>query len=193
MRVYSCPCLMMALYKVATCNMFWALKVFSAINRKAADDNIARRMRIACRQTKAAETRLQYVICFFWPTSPHWAMASSFTRFLVHTLRRTTLGRTPLDVWSARRRDLYLTTHKDHNRQTSIGLSGQGISPRRGLYLTTHNTHDRQASISLLWTSDQSVAETSTWQHNTHNRQTSMSPLGFEPTISASERPQTYA
>ena len=45
----------------------------------------------------------------------------------------------PLDEWSARRRDLYLTTH------------------------------------------------------NTHNRQTSMPPVGFEPTISAGERPQTYA
>jgi len=29
--------------------------------------------------------------------------------------------------------------------------------------------------------------------HNAHNRQTSMSPVGFEPTISAGERPQTYA
>jgi hypothetical protein len=29
--------------------------------------------------------------------------------------------------------------------------------------------------------------------HNTHNRQTSMSPSGFQPTISAGERPQTYA
>jgi hypothetical protein len=37
--------------------------------------------------------------------------ASSFTRFLDHTQRRTTVGSTPLDQWSARRRDLYLTTH----------------------------------------------------------------------------------
>jgi len=28
---------------------------------------------------------------------------------------------------------------------------------------------------------------------NTHNRQTSMLPVGFERTISAGERPQTYA
>jgi hypothetical protein len=55
-----------------------------------------------------------------------------------HTQRRTTVGRPPLDEWSARRRDLYLTTH------------------------------------------------------NTHNRQTSVPPLGFEPTISAGERPQTH-
>jgi hypothetical protein len=66
-----------------------------------------------------------------WP--PHsWG-------FLDHTQRRTTVGRTPLDEWSARRRDLYLTTH------------------------------------------------------NTHNRQISMPPVRFEPTISAGERPQTYA
>ena len=60
-------------------------------------------------------------------------------RFLYHTQRRATVGRTPLDELSARRRDLYLTTH------------------------------------------------------NTHNRQTSMPPVGFEPTISAGERPQNYA
>jgi hypothetical protein len=66
-----------------------------------------------------------------WP--PHcWG-------FLDHTQRRTTVGRTPLDEWLARRRDLYLATH------------------------------------------------------NTHNRQISMHPVGFEPMISAGERPQTYA
>jgi len=73
--------------------------------------------------------------CFLWRCGPTRAMASSFLRFLDHTQRRITVGRTPLDDWSARRRDLYLTTH------------------------------------------------------NTHNRKTSMPPVGFEPTISASERP----
>ena len=29
--------------------------------------------------------------------------------------------------------------------------------------------------------------------HNTHKRQTSMPAVGFEPTISTGERPQTYA
>jgi hypothetical protein len=47
-------------------------------------------------------------------------MSSSFTRFLDHTQRRITVCRTPLDEWSARRRDLYLTTHNTHNRQTSV-------------------------------------------------------------------------
>jgi hypothetical protein len=51
---------------------------------------------------------------------PQRTMASSFTRFLDHTQRRTTVGRTPLDEWSDRRRDLYLTTHNTHNTQTSI-------------------------------------------------------------------------
>jgi hypothetical protein len=76
---------------------------------------------------------------FFGLDSPQWVMASSFTSFLDHTQRRTRVGRTPLDKWSARRRDLYLTTHNNHNRQTSI------------------------------------------------------TPMGFELTISADERPQTYA
>ena len=76
---------------------------------------------------------------FFWRNSPRWARASSFTKFLDHTRRRTTIGSTPLDEWSASRRDLYMTTH------------------------------------------------------DTHTRQTSMPPVVFEPTISAGERPQTYA
>ena len=79
------------------------------------------------------------VVVFFWRDSRQRAMAYSFLRFLDHTQRRTTVGRTPLDEWSARRRDLYLTTQ------------------------------------------------------NTHNRQTSMPPAGFEPTVSAGDRPQTYA
>jgi hypothetical protein len=47
-------------------------------------------------------------------------MASSFTRFLDHTQRHTTVSRTPLDKWSAHRRDIYLTTHNTYNRKTSM-------------------------------------------------------------------------
>jgi hypothetical protein len=43
-------------------------------------------------------------------TAPQWARAFSFVRFLDHTQWRITVGRTPLDEWSARRRDLNLTT-----------------------------------------------------------------------------------
>ena len=50
----------------------------------------------------------------FWRNSPQWARASSFTRLLDRTQRRTTVGRTPLDEWSARRRDLCLTTQHSH-------------------------------------------------------------------------------
>jgi len=81
---------------------------------------------------------LHGIFFLLWRCDPTRVMASSFLRFLDHTQRRNTVGRTPLDEWSARRKDLYLTTH------------------------------------------------------NTHNRQTSMPWVGFEPTISAGERPQTY-
>jgi hypothetical protein len=40
--------------------------------------------------------------------------------FAFTLIGHTTLGRTPLDEWSARRRDLYLTTHNSHNRQISM-------------------------------------------------------------------------
>ena len=57
-----------------------------------------------------------------WRCGPTRAMASSFLRFLDHTQRRITVGRTSLDEWSARRRDL--TTHNTHNRQTSMPPMG---------------------------------------------------------------------
>ena len=57
-------------------------------------------------------------------TALYRALASSRTRLLDHTQRRATVGRTPLDEWSIRRRDLYLTTHNTHNRQTSMPQVG---------------------------------------------------------------------
>jgi len=60
------------------------------------------------------------IFFFLWHWGPTQAMASSLLRFLDHTQRRTTVGSTPLDEWSARHRDLYLTSHNTHNRQTSM-------------------------------------------------------------------------
>ena len=54
-------------------------------------------------------------------------MERLFLMFLDHTQRCTTVGRTPLDERSARRRDLYLTTHDTHNRQ--ISMPPVGIEP----------------------------------------------------------------
>ena len=63
----------------------------------------------------------------FWLNSPQSGRAS-FTRFLDHTQRRTTVGRTPLDDWSARRTDIYLTTHNSHQQQTSV--HSEGLEPK---------------------------------------------------------------
>ena len=40
------------------------------------------------------------------------------------TLRHITIDKTPLDEWSARLRELYLTTHKNHNPQISMSPAG---------------------------------------------------------------------
>jgi hypothetical protein len=48
---------------------------------------------------------------------------SRFTRFLDHTQRRPTVGKTPLDEWSARHRDLY-PDNTQHTRQTNINAPG---------------------------------------------------------------------
>ena len=71
----------------------------------------------ACLQVEGKHLQpLIDIYIFLWLCYPMRAIASSFLRFLGHTQRRTTVGRTPLDEWSARRRDLYLTTHNTHNK-----------------------------------------------------------------------------
>ena len=77
---------------------------------------------------------IKYLLTLRWLMS-YIYIEHPFLLFLDYTQRRSTVGRTPVDEWWARRRDLYLTTH------------------------------------------------------DTHNRQISMPPVGFEPTISAGERP----
>ena len=54
--------------------------------------------------------------------------ASLFLRLHDHTQGHITVGRTPLDEWSARRRDLYLT-NTQHSKQTNIHAPG-GIRTR---------------------------------------------------------------
>jgi len=66
-------------------------------------------------------SRLSFV---FGATAPERDRASSFLRFIDHTQRRSAVGRTPLDEWSARRKELYLTTQNNHNRQASISPVG---------------------------------------------------------------------
>ena len=54
---------------------------------------------------------------------------------------------------------------------------------------------DTPQLVGILWTRDRSVAETSTGQHMTFitDIHAPHPPEGFEPTIPARERPQTYA
>ena len=76
----------------------------------------------------ATYTARMLVLFSSWCYNPHrglyftalWrALASSLAMFHDHIQRRATVGRTPLNEWSVRRRDLYLTTHNTHNTQTS--------------------------------------------------------------------------
>jgi hypothetical protein len=82
----------------------------------------SKKLTSACK-TVAAIIWIWLLFYFLWRCDPTRVMASSFLRFLDHAQRRTTVDRTSLDEWSARRRDLYLT-HNAHNRQTSMPLGG---------------------------------------------------------------------
>ena len=63
--------------------------------------------------------------------------------------------------------------------------------PDFGVWASLSHSLDTPHSVALLWTSDQPDLCLATL--DTHNRQTSMTPAGFEPAITASERPQTQA
>jgi hypothetical protein len=54
------------------------------------------------------------------PNGPDPPPLPQLSRLQDHSQTLHTLGRTPLDEWSARRRALYLTKHNTHNRQTSM-------------------------------------------------------------------------
>jgi len=87
-----------------------------------------------------------------------------------------------------------LMLFQQHTIMTFFGTTtpfGPG-PPHSWVFWIKHN--DALQSLGLLWTSDQLVSETSTWQHTTLTTNRHICPpLGFGPTISADERPQTYA
>jgi len=64
-----------------------------------------------------------YVHFLPWCNIPGGPGLPHYRGFLI-TLRHTPLGRTSLDEWSARRKDLYLTPHNTHKRQPSMPPAG---------------------------------------------------------------------
>jgi len=64
--------------------------------------------------------KLPLVQLFFYSKRAPSRPGSPQCRGFTIALRNTTLGMTPLDEWSARRRGLYLTTRNTHRRQTSM-------------------------------------------------------------------------
>ena len=92
----------------------WLTETTTCPIRKAVMHNLHSKRRI---YSSDLLNPVSYMFVFGATPPPlQWAMASSFTRFLDHTQRRITVGRTPLEEWSARRRDLYLPTHNAHKR-----------------------------------------------------------------------------
>ena len=61
-----------------------------------------------------------------------------FRGFAMTHFRHTTVGRIPLHEWSASRRDLYLTTHNTHTRQTFMPPAGFESTTPASERLQTH-------------------------------------------------------
>ena len=95
-----------------------------------------------------------------WRCGPTWAIASSFFRFLDHTQWHITVGRTPPDAWSVRRRDLYLTTHNTHTRQTSMPQAGCEPTISAGERLQTYTSDPAATGTGNLSFNGQIIAQT---------------------------------
>jgi len=109
------------------------------LTSKAKQANKSSHTKRGCPSTRRqTSTENQLTVSFQGSTVPSGPGPPHCRGFPI-THRHTTVGRAPLDEWSAWRRDLYLTAH------------------------------------------------------NTDKRQTSITPVGIEPTIPATERPQTHA
>jgi len=66
-------------------------------------------------------------------------------------LRHSTFGRTPLDEWPARRRDLYLTTHNTHKKHTSMLPAGFEPAIPASVRPQTHPLDRVATGISWPW------------------------------------------
>ena len=89
---------------------------------------------VTLRQNPASNV-YQYI--FLWRYSPTRVMTSSFLmRFLDHTKRRTTVGRTPLDEWSSPPQRP-LPENTQHSQQTNTYAPGR---------IRTHNLSRRAAA-----------------------------------------------
>ena len=75
---------------------------------------------------------LIYVNFFLWRCSPTRTMASSFLRFLDHTQRRITVGRTPLDEYiSLSQRPLPDNTQQSTQTDTHAPVGIRTHNPRK--------------------------------------------------------------
>jgi hypothetical protein len=102
----------------------------------------------------------------FWHNSFPWAKASSFTTFLDHTQRRITVGRTPLDEWSAHRRDLYLTantTLTTDKRPHPDGVRTHSLSRRAAAVRAATGTGNVLQIVSIIRSK-----KLQSWKHKLH-------------------------
>ena len=83
----------------------------------------SKNLQLSSHTTLLLHSKMQKYFFFPWLDSPHKRRPPHCWGFEI-TLRHITLGRTPLNGWSVHRRDLYLTTHNNHYRQTSMSPTG---------------------------------------------------------------------
>jgi len=86
-------------------------------------------------------------IIFSWHDGPLEGQGLIIEASRSRSFRHATLVRTPLDKWSARRRDLYMTTHNNHKRHPCPGWIQTRYSSKRAAadpHLLLRGNWDRQ-------------------------------------------------
>jgi hypothetical protein len=119
---------------------------------------------------------ISFFFYFLWLCSPARDMASSSTRFLDHT-RLATVGKTPLDEWSARRRDLYLTTHTT-NFQAPDGIWTHDRSRRAAVDLRLRTRGRWETSVHIYQNARHRNWEFNSGSHTFNTSQTYLRRYG---------------
>jgi hypothetical protein len=94
--------------------------IFTHLAHKSLSEKTRRSTKHALHYSHFAYIFLLFIILLALQPTLGFSLSSHPGDFLDHTQWLTAVGRTPLDEWSARHRDLYPTTHNTYNRQTSM-------------------------------------------------------------------------
>ena len=135
------PVRSVSLYRLSYPDPLWITQLTNNIHRTIIQFFTYDRTYFACIQASSGINPLRYGDFFFflwrWDSIPGHGLP--ILGFLITLIGHTSVGRTRLGEWSARRRDLYLTTHKTYQQHRHTPMPPAGFEPANSASKQTQN------------------------------------------------------